>query len=231
MNSFKNNKKKIYLIIFLMFIMNMGFYMLIPYLAFYLTESVKISSFIVGAILGVRLLCQQGMSFFGGILADRFGIRLNILIGTILRSFGFLLFGLSNSTLFLIIASILSGLGGALYTPAIKSALVYYSPSEEDKSKIFSILNISDNLAIALGPLFGLLLLGYDFLYIACISSIIYLISGIVSYLLVFESIENKLKTRNKFVNYIRVVIVNKPFMFLLIFTISFFLQRSRFIF
>ncbi|MGW0595492.1 MFS transporter, partial [Streptosporangium sp. NPDC002607] len=52
---------------------NTGFYMLMPYLAGHLSGALALPAALVGLILGIRNLSQQGMFLIGGTLADRLG--------------------------------------------------------------------------------------------------------------------------------------------------------------
>ncbi|MEW5535419.1 MFS transporter, partial [Streptomyces virginiae] len=53
------------------FTINLGFYMLMPYLASHLSGPLGLAGWIVGLVLGVRNFSQQGMFLIGGTLADR----------------------------------------------------------------------------------------------------------------------------------------------------------------
>ncbi len=52
---------------------NLGFYMLMPYLAGYLAGPLGLAAWAVGLVLGVRNFSLQGMFLIGGTLADRLG--------------------------------------------------------------------------------------------------------------------------------------------------------------
>lgn len=92
------------------FAVNTGFYLLIPYLAGYLGGRLGLSAALVGVVLGVRNLSQQGLFLIGGTAADRFGARNVIIAGCALRAVGFGLFALGTSLPVLLAASVLSGL-------------------------------------------------------------------------------------------------------------------------
>ena len=93
---------------------NTGFYLLVPYLATHLTDHLGLSAAVVGVVLGVRNLSQQGLFIVGGSAADRLGARGVIIAGCALRTVGFGLFALGDSLAVLLAASVLSGLAGAL---------------------------------------------------------------------------------------------------------------------
>lgn len=73
------------------FTINVGFYMLMPYLATHLAGDLGLAVWLVGLVLGVRNLTQQSMFLIGGSLADRFGYKPMIVAGCALRT------GLSRS--------------------------------------------------------------------------------------------------------------------------------------
>src|SRR5882724_2070816 len=88
---------------------NIGFYMLIPYLAAHLSDGLGLATWLVGLIMGIRNFSQQGMFLLGGSLADRFGYKPLIVAGCALRTVGFATLGLVDSVPALIIASAATG--------------------------------------------------------------------------------------------------------------------------
>ncbi|MFE3288632.1 MFS transporter, partial [Streptomyces sp. NPDC059233] len=105
------------------FTINLGFYMLMPYLAAHLAGPLGLAGWTVGLILGVRNFSQQGMFLIGGTLADRFGYKPMIIAGLVLRTAGFATLGLVDSVPALIGASAATGLAGALFNPATRAYL------------------------------------------------------------------------------------------------------------
>ena len=73
------------------FTINVGFYMLMPYLAGYLAGPLGLAAWAVGLVLGLRNFSQQGMFLLGGTLADRLGFKPLIVAGCLLRVAGFVL--------------------------------------------------------------------------------------------------------------------------------------------
>ncbi|BCJ61849.1 MFS transporter [Micromonospora endophytica] len=140
---------------------NVGFYLLLPYLAGYLADDVGLSAAVIGIVLGVRNLSQQGMFLLGGSAADRIGARGVIIAGCALRAVGFGLFAISTSLLFLLAASILSGLAGALFNPAVRT---YVAQAAADRrAEAFALFNVFASAGALLGPLLGSALLVVDF--------------------------------------------------------------------
>ncbi|GAB3008298.1 MDR family MFS transporter [Mycobacterium bourgelatii] len=140
---------------------NIGFYMLMPYLADYLAGPIGLAAWAVGLVLGVRNFSQQGMFFVGGTLADRFGYKPMIVAGCLIRTGGFALLAVAQSLPSLLIASAATGFAGALFNPAVRAYVA--ADSGDRKIEAFAVFNIFYQAGILLGPLVGLALLMLDF--------------------------------------------------------------------
>ncbi|MEU2391326.1 MFS transporter [Streptomyces sp. NPDC007369] len=136
---------------------NIGFYLLIPYLATHLTDDLGLSAAVVGLVLGLRNLSQQGLFLIGGSAADRLGARGVIIAGCGLRTLGFALFALGDALPVLIAASVLSGLAGALFNPAVRTYVA--QESGDRKAEAFALFNVFATTGALIGPLLGSLLL------------------------------------------------------------------------
>ncbi|MFJ3921506.1 MFS transporter [Streptomyces sp. NPDC090022] len=136
---------------------NIGFYLLIPYLATHLTDDLGMSAAVVGLVLGLRNLSQQGLFLIGGSAADRLGARGVIIAGCGLRTLGFALFALGDALPVLIAASVLSGLAGALFNPAVRTYVA--QESGDRKAEAFALFNVFATAGALIGPLLGSLLL------------------------------------------------------------------------
>lgn len=134
---------------------NLGFYMLMPYLAGYLAGPLGLAAWAVGLVLGVRNFSQQGMFIIGGTLADRLGYKPLIVAGCLLRTaggFGLLIF--AHSLPAVLIASAATGFAGALFNPAVRAYLA--ADSQERRVEAFAMFNMFYQAGILAGPLAGL---------------------------------------------------------------------------
>lgn len=159
-------------------VFNLGFYAVIPFLAGAMGGDYGLDAAAVGLVLGARTFSQQGMFLFGGLLADRWGARRAILTGCLVRIAGYAtLAAASDFTLFLL-GAVLTGAGGALFSPALESQLSHAdrsrqvprtsrTPSNADGRKggrsVFVWLAITGEIGALLGPLLGAALLGWGF--------------------------------------------------------------------
>ncbi|MGH3695760.1 MAG: MFS transporter [Pseudonocardiaceae bacterium] len=158
---FRSFDRPVQLLLLNQFSINIGFYMLIPYLAGYLAGDLGLAVWVVGLVLGVRNFAQQGMFLIGGTLADRLGYKPLIVAGFVLRTAGFGLLGLADSVSALIAATAAIGFAGALFNPAVRAYLAH--DAGERRVEAFALFNVFYQTGILLGPLVGLALTGVDF--------------------------------------------------------------------
>ncbi|WP_086668903.1 MFS transporter [Lentzea kentuckyensis] len=142
------------------FAVNTGFYLLIPYLAAHL-GGLGMSAAVIGVVLGVRTLSQQGLFLLGGTASDRLGPRTVILAGCALRAVGFGLFAVGESVAVVLAASVLSGLAGALFNPAVRAYIAL--EAGEARADAFARFNVYAQAGALCGPVIGSVLLLWDF--------------------------------------------------------------------
>lgn len=151
---------------------NLGFYMLMPYLAGYLAGPLGLAAWAVGLVLGVRNFSQQGMFIVGGTLADRLGYKPLIVAGCLLRTGGFGLLVVAESLPMVLIASAATGFAGALFNPAVRAYLA--ADSGERRVEAFAVFNIFYQAGILAGPLVGLALMMLDFRTTAAAAAVVF---------------------------------------------------------
>jgi DHA1 family multidrug resistance protein-like MFS transporter len=162
------------------FMMWGGFFMVVPLISIHYVEALGWTTASIGIVLGVRQLFQQGFSVVGGMLADRFGARLLILCGLIVRFVGFSAMAWADSFPLLLGSAIFAALGGAMFDSP-SSATIAALTTSEDRARYFSILGIVRNLGMAVGPLIGTALLIYDFGIVAIAAGSCYIIAFVVT--------------------------------------------------
>ena len=140
---------------------NLGFYMLMPYLAGYLAGPLGLAAWAVGLVLGVRNFSQQGMFIVGGTLADRLGYKPLIVAGCLLRTAGFGLLVFAQSLPMVLIASAATGFAGALFNPAVRAYLAV--DAADRRVEAFALFNVFYQAGILAGPLVGLAFMAVDF--------------------------------------------------------------------
>ncbi|WP_326613170.1 MFS transporter [Streptomyces scopuliridis] len=176
----RSYERSVQLLMVNQFTINLGFYMLMPYLAAHLSGTLGLSGLLVGLILGVRNFSQQGMFLVGGSLADRFGYKPLIVAGCVLRTAGFATLGFVDSLPALLAASAATGLAGALFNPAVRAYLA--ADAKERRVEAFALFNVFYQAGILLGPLVGMVLTGVDFQITCLVSAGIFALLSVVQF-------------------------------------------------
>ncbi|MET0189970.1 MAG: MFS transporter [Pseudonocardia sediminis] len=150
---------------------NLGFYLVLPFLATYM-GGLGYAAATIGLVLALRNLSQQGLFLVGGSAADRIGCRPMIILGCALRIVAFGLFTLVDSLTGLIVAAVLTGLAGALFNPAVRAYLMH--EAGDRRAEVFSVFNVFAHAGALVGPLLGAALLAVDFRLVAGVACIVF---------------------------------------------------------
>ncbi len=189
---------------------NMGFYMLMPYLAAYLAGTLGLAVWAVGLVLGVRNFSQQGMFVVGGTLADRIGYKPLIVAGCLLRTGGFALLVIAHSLPALLIASAATGFAGALFNPAVRAYLA--ADAGDRRVEAFAVFNIFYQAGILLGPLAGVVLIAVDFRVTAAAAAAVFAVLTVAQLLALPQHSADPVPAKSSIIDVWRVVLGNRSF-------------------
>lgn len=169
------------------FVFNIGFYAVVPFLAIFLRDDMLLSGGVIGLILGLRTFSQQGMFILGGALSDRYGAKVVILCGCIIRVAGYLLLAFGQSLWPIILGACLTGIGGALFSPSIEALLAKAGTQSEangkrSRAEWFALFAVCGELGAVLGPVTGALLTGLGFRQVALAGAGVFVVALIVLY-------------------------------------------------
>ena len=151
------------------FVMVVGFTMVMPLVAVHFVDNLGMAAAAVGFTLAVRQLTQQGLAVFGGALADRVGLRSMICFGVLLRAAGFVCLAYAGDGGTLLVAMVISALGGALFEAPYQAAIAALTTAES-RPRYYALSNLVSGVATTLGPLIGVALLRFDFT-IVCLAA------------------------------------------------------------
>ncbi|WP_028776032.1 MFS transporter [Shimazuella kribbensis] len=199
-----------WLILIIQFIAFFTFFLFVPFISTYFSKSVGFSVSFVGVILAIRIMSQQGLMVVGGFLADRLGYKPVALCGFLLRGLGFIGMGLATNPSLVLLAAGLSGLGGAMFSPALRASLTSFTPSEQHKDA-FSLLNVIENTGTVLGPLAGLYFQTEQFLLLSIFSGVLF---GLMSVLVLFLPDHTVLKKQDSWIRESTKIFRHKSFLF-----------------
>lgn len=148
---------------------NVGFYMVLPYLATHLADDLGLAAAAVGLVLGLRTFSQQGMFVVGGALTDRYGAKPVVLVGCALRVIGFIALGAAGTLPAVVGGALLTGFAAALFSPAVESSLAHEAGVRERagegpaRTEVFALFAVAGQIGTVTGPLVGTALLLVDF--------------------------------------------------------------------
>ena len=72
LRSFRRLPLAVRLLLFTEMMFNIGFYLVVPFLATYMSESLAATGTMIGLVLGLRTFSQQGLFFLGGALTGQY---------------------------------------------------------------------------------------------------------------------------------------------------------------
>ena len=171
-------------------VFNIGFYAVVPFIAMHMRDDLLMGSTMIGIVLGVRTFSQQGMFFFGGLLAQRWGYRRLMLAGCAVRVLGYLGLALAQTPLLLIASAALTGLGGAMFSPSmealtaeIESRAQQQQPSTgAPRTSLFATFAVFGELGAVAGPVLGGLLMPWGFTWVAASCAGVFVLAAAVLY-------------------------------------------------
>ncbi len=208
------------------FASNFGFFLLMPVLAIHLTRDLGWAAWAAGLVLAVRQFAQQGLAPWGGAWGDRLGYRAAVVLGMEVRAVGFLLFAIVHSGPLIVLAALLSGLGGALFGPADAAALAV-AVTPEDRARVFSLRVVFGNGGMVVGPLVGAYLIAVSFTWVAVAAGLMFLVAGIFTYFYYpLEAVAPRRRNADK-TNW-GSVLANRPFVWLTATLSGYYLLNSQ---
>lgn len=152
---------------------HLGSYMLLPFLAIFLSQEKGLSLGNVGLVLGAGSIAYLSGSLVGGFLSDRLGRKLTMVSGLLIRGVGLLGFIYFDTFTSLVVTNLIAGVGGGLYMPPAKAGIASLA-SQDTKTTAFSYRGIAANIGVTLGPLLGTFLLTRSYVVLFWGAAIVY---------------------------------------------------------
>ncbi len=175
------------------FLMSLAFFILYPLLANHLISWRKIAVLTVTFIINIRIVVQDLLMLPGSYFLKRASPQAIVACGCITRGIGFLIFSLTDNLALLLIAGILSGIGGALFFPSMHTLYTSYT-DESDRLLAFARRERYNSIGAVLGPLLGSALARLGFVWVG-VASFLTFVAGSV-YMLFFEN-QNPIEFKN----------------------------------
>ncbi|AJQ96984.1 nitrate/nitrite transporter [Gynuella sunshinyii YC6258] len=180
------------------FTFNLGFYMLLPYLADHLQRTLGLSPWHVGLVVGLRVLSQQGLFLVGGTLGDYLGYKRLILLGCLVRVAGFALLGIALNLPLLLLGAFLTGFAGALFTPSSSAYLAHEASDQNSRDRIFAMQNWAREAGMFMGPLLGISLVSASFAWVGIGAAIVFALLFLVQWRFLPELVEQQKRSASE---------------------------------
>src|SRR4051794_12351439 len=134
------------------FVDMVGLTMIVPLLPFYATE-LGANATVVGLLVSAFSVAQLAVAPLWGNFSDRYGRRPAILVGLLLTSCAYVIFGFAGSVPVLLLSRLVQGLGGG--TIGVVQAYVADASSPGERTKSLGWLSAVTSLGAVAGPAFG----------------------------------------------------------------------------
>ncbi|GAA0477284.1 MFS transporter [Streptomyces sp. NPDC046215] len=156
--AFTEGKGPAYVVILGRFMTNIGFFMVIPFLAVYLTRHAGMSSLQTGLLFAAMEFTRRGLGIPAGWASDRFGASRVLVLGLLIEVVAYAVFAVAGESFGLWLGAVcLMGIGGSLNNNGSRSVLA--SAKTGGAVVNLSRYYVSINGAALIGPLIGTALL------------------------------------------------------------------------
>ncbi|NUU63555.1 MDR family MFS transporter [Paenibacillus agri] len=136
-------------------------FMIRPFLVLYLHDQMNGSVLLPILIVGLQPLFGIFAGIGGGSLSDRYGRKPVMVASLLLQTLSFAGYALADGIILFAAASILNGIGSALFQPAA-SAQISDIVLPEQRAEVYALLHMALNFGAAFGPALGLMLFSWN---------------------------------------------------------------------
>ena len=179
------------------FIDMLGFFLLIPFYALYITEHFGVGMTQVGFLFTLFAVGNIFGGMIGGALADRYGRRLMVLIGLVGSGIGNVFLGFINDLNLFYLVSAIVGLVSNFGRPARQAMVADLLPKEK-QAEGFGIMRVAFNISATIGPILGGFLATQSFMSLFIADAVSSIITAIIVYLVIPETKPEKFDDKSE---------------------------------
>ncbi len=170
-----------------LFLMKVGQFMLLPFLAIYLVKNSHLNTIIISFIIGSGPFIYGITGFAAGVLVDKFGVKRIMILSLLLGGLCSYFFFFSQTALWYFLINVLTGITRSLFDVASKTYGI--SGTTSDLRKLcFSLRFMVVNSAAAIGPIIGAYFATRNSLLSFKIISMLYIFLGLLSIFILRET-------------------------------------------
>jgi MFS family permease len=184
---YREYPRTFWMMILVNFIDRLGWSLLFPFFALYLTKRFGIGMTDVGFLFAVFAVSGFLGAFPGGALTDRFGRKKIIIFSLLTTSFSTLLMGLADSFQLFVVIAFISGIFTDVGGPAYDAVFMDVLPMEKRASG-FGMRRVAFNLAIVAGPAIGGFIAARSYFALFILDAIVSSIVALLVFLLIPET-------------------------------------------
>jgi DHA1 family multidrug resistance protein-like MFS transporter len=148
---------KLAMVLLTMFVVSTGYFMVTPLLALDLTVSLRMPVAVAGVLVGAYVFVSQAMQPVVGLLISRYGTLPVLLSACAIALAGYLALAVARDTAWAAVAIVLAAAGNGGRTVSMKTFAT--SVWRGRGVRVLTLRSLVVNVAAALGPLLGVLLL------------------------------------------------------------------------
>lgn len=178
-NIYNEFPKQFWTLITASFIDRLGGALLFPFFTLYVTEKFGVGMTQIGLLFGVFSVSAMIGGMLGGVLTDRFGRKITLILGLVASALSSVVMGLINTLDVFIIFAMVSGIFSEVGGPAHQAMVADLLPDKQ-RAQGFGIFRVVFNLAVAIGPAIGGLLASKSYLLLFICDAITSLITAII---------------------------------------------------
>jgi len=169
------------------FIDRMGFFLMFPFFALYVTAHFNVGMIEVGILFSIFSAGNIFGGIIGGALADKYGRRAMILVGLIGSGVSSIFMGIVDDLNIFYILVAFMGLIGNSGGPARQAMVADLLPPEKQVEG-FGILRVAVNLSATVGPILGGFIATQSYLFLFIADAVSSLITGIIVFFVIPET-------------------------------------------
>jgi MFS family permease len=137
-----------------MLVSTIGSSMIWPFLMIYVSERLALPLAAVSSLMTLNAVMSFVSSFVAGALADRFGRKWVMVISLAINGLGYLLLSMANTLPVFALVMGINGFFNPLYRVGADAMMADLIPPDK-RPEAYSIMRMSNNLGVALGPAIG----------------------------------------------------------------------------
>ncbi|MDO9128224.1 MAG: MFS transporter [Anaerolineales bacterium] len=169
------------------FIDRLGFSLLFPFFALYITRRFNVGMTEVGGLFAIWSAASFIGGFPGGALTDRLGRKGMIVFSLVATSLSSLALGFVNTIGLFFIVGFISGIFTEIGSPAYQAIVADILP-EDKRARGYGIIRVAFNLAVVFGPVIGGFIAQRSYLALFIADALISLIAAGVVFFAIAET-------------------------------------------